>query len=266
MNSKLAAGIAKLILIHLAHINTCMLLNCIVNADAFVWRLERNVSLADSYFARTSHIDGSLFKQLLCDLHHPEIILVCSIEFQNGELRIVCAVHSLIPEIAAKLVHPIESSYNESLQIEFIGDSQVKRHIECVMVRDEWTSSGTTWNALQNRSINLQRSAFVQKRSNGVNHLSTLHEGFFHRRIDDEVCITLAIAKLGICNRIKGLSICFLHDGKRTKGFAKQRELLHVHGNLARTRDECESANADDIADVEQLLPNYVVERFILAG
>src|SRR5690606_9842380 len=112
-------------------------------------------------------------------------------------LRIVCAVHSLIPEIAAELVHPIESSYNQSLQIEFIGDSQVKRYIECVVVRDEWTSSSSTWNALQNRSVNLQCSAFVEKRTNGIHHPGALHEGFFYRRIDDEVCIALAISKLG---------------------------------------------------------------------
>src|SRR5690606_1504174 len=68
MNSKLAAGITKLILIHLAHINSCMLLYCIVNADAFVWCFERNVSLADSHIARTSHIDGCLFKQLFRNL------------------------------------------------------------------------------------------------------------------------------------------------------------------------------------------------------
>ena len=67
---------------------------------------------------------GNFFEQLLHHFHHPDVIFVGYVNLHGGEFRIVCTVHALVAEHLAKLVHPIKSPHDQSLQVEFVGDPQ----------------------------------------------------------------------------------------------------------------------------------------------
>ena len=50
-----------------------------------------------------------------------------------------------VPELAANLVDPLDSSYNQLLEIELRSNAHVELHVEVVVVRHEWAGSSTAY-------------------------------------------------------------------------------------------------------------------------
>ena len=82
-----------------------------------------------------------------------------------------------------------------------------------------------------------------------------------HLRLDDQIDVALAVAQLGIAERVVHFAVLLLDDRQRPQRLAQQLQLLAVDRQLAGFGDERESAHADDVAYVEQLLEDLVVER-----
>ena len=59
----------------------------------------------------------SRFDHLFREVHHPQIIFISHINFHTGKFRIMCPVHSLIPEIPGKFVHPFKTADNQPFQV-----------------------------------------------------------------------------------------------------------------------------------------------------
>ena len=78
-------------------------------------------------------------RALLSERHHPVVVLILYIELHTGELRVVVAVHTLVAEVLANLIHTLETTYDEALQIQLGGDTHVHILIERIEVGDEWT-------------------------------------------------------------------------------------------------------------------------------
>ena len=66
------------------------------------------------------------------------------------------------------------------------------------MVRDEWSSCGTTRDGLQNRCLNLHVACIVENAAHGTDHAITLAENFLYLWVYDEVHIALAVANFRI--------------------------------------------------------------------
>ena len=47
------------------------------------------------------------------------------------------AVHALVAEVLRELVHTLEAAHYEAFQIQLVGDAQVERNVESIVVRDE---------------------------------------------------------------------------------------------------------------------------------
>ena len=101
------------------------------------------------------------------ELHHPVVILIGDVDLHSGEFRIVRAVHSFVTEVLGEFIHAFKTTYDEALQIQLIGNTQIERNVKRVMVCDERTSGSSTRNSLQNRSLNLHISFAVEKFAHG---------------------------------------------------------------------------------------------------
>ena len=71
-----------------------------------------------------------LSQQFFGEIHHPVVILVLNIEFHAGKFRIVGLVHTLVTEVLADFIYTFKTTYNQSLQIKFRCDAQVKVYIQ----------------------------------------------------------------------------------------------------------------------------------------
>ena len=62
------------------------------------------------------------------------VILVRDVQFQHGEFRVVRAVHALVPEVARELINTFKAAHDEPLEVQFVGNAQVQRDVERVVV------------------------------------------------------------------------------------------------------------------------------------
>ena len=139
VHALLLAECADLFLGLAVAVETGLLLDGIEDRQTAIWSLEADdvaINLA-LWLAVDGDTDG--FEQLLCESHHPVVVLVLNIKLHTGKLRVVVAVHTLVAEVLADFINTLETTYDEALQIKLGSDTHVHILIECVEVGDEWT-------------------------------------------------------------------------------------------------------------------------------
>ena len=98
-NTQLLAHIPQGLFVHVADVKSSMFFDGVIHGHPFERGLEADNFTIYFCIGCAIHIDCCFFKQLLSGVHHPQIILVGSIELKHGEFRIVRAVHPLVPEV-----------------------------------------------------------------------------------------------------------------------------------------------------------------------
>src|SRR5690606_9725893 len=176
--------------------------------------------------------------------------------------------HPFVTEILRELVHASKPSDDKTLQVEFVGDAQVERYIQRVVMRFERTSSGPAVQGLKHRCFHLQVALAIQVFAHGVDQLRALDERIAHVRIYDEVDITHPVALFRIGKSIVPHHItCFvdglLHDGKRTERFRENLKRRYMYRYFTGLRREYKARHAYDITDVQKFLEDCVVQCLV---
>src|SRR5690606_22396649 len=128
--------------VHAADINAGILLNGFEYTYAWERRFKADVVFTNGEFGGTVHRDGHSFEQLLGHFHHPEIILIRSVPFQDGEFGVMRSVHTLVAEVAAEFIYPVKTANDQSFQVQLVSDTQIERNIQRIMMRNERTRGG----------------------------------------------------------------------------------------------------------------------------
>ncbi len=178
MNVQLPAHIAQLVFIHSVYIKTRMFFDSIKNRHAFKRSFKADDSFPNGYIGGAVQGNSHFFEQLLRDFHHPVIILIRRVPFQDSEFGVVRSVHSFIAEIAAEFVYPVETANDQPFQVQLIGNAQVKRHIERIVVcYKQGRAVVSARNGLQYRRVHFQRALLIEEIAHGVDHFCALQEG-----------------------------------------------------------------------------------------
>ena len=175
-----------------------LFLNGIEDRQTTVWSLEGNDVAVDFHFRLSVDSNADFFKHFLGERHHPVVVLVAHIELHAGELRIVCLVHAFVAEVLTDFIHAFESTHDESLEVELGGNAHIHVGVECIEMRDEWSSRCTTWYHLEHRCLHFGVACFVEDAAHGASDNGTLLECFLHALVDHQVHVALAIAKLRV--------------------------------------------------------------------
>ena len=222
--------------------------------------------IANLHLGRTVHSYRNLLQQLLGETHHPVVVLIRYIQLHAGELWVVTAVHTLVAEITADLVHTLKTTYNQSLQVQLCRNTHIHIHVQRVVVRDERTSRSTTRNSLQHWGLHLGVTCLVKHLTHRTNNSRTLQENVLHTFVHHQVHITLTITLLWIGKTVIGHTIFVLHDWQWLQALGQDGQLLCMHTDLAHLGAENKTLNTNKIADVQQLLKDYVVHLLLHGG
>ena len=174
-------------------------------------------------------------------------------------------VHTLVAEVLPDFIHALEAADNEALQVELGGNAEIEVHVERVVVGDEGASTGAAGYWLEDGGLYLRVAGLVERGAQRADNERALQEDVLHARIDDEVDIALAVAKLGIVEAVVDHSVLFLDYGQGLEAFGEQHEFLGMDGYFSRLCAEDESLHADEVSQVEQFLEHRIIERLVLA-
>ncbi len=126
-------------------------------------------------------------------------------------------------------VDAAEASDDKPLEVKLIGDPQVERYVEGVVVGDEGSRGGTSGNRLKDRGLDLEAAVLIEILAHRSDYLGPFHEGFLHLGIDDEVYITHTVALLGIGETVVHCSVGVgLNYRKHAQALAQYGESLCV--------------------------------------
>ena len=262
----LLAHLAQLCFVHAADVDAGVLLDGVEHGDALEGRLEADDVVAHLDLVGTVHVDANLLEHLLGEVHHPVIVLVRDVNLHTGKLGVVGAVHTLVAEVLGELVYPLEAAHDEAFEVELVGNTQVERNVEGVVVRDEGPGGGTAGNRLQNRGLDLQIAAGVEILAHRGVDLRTFDENIFYSLVYYQVDVALAVTQFGVFERVVGHAVFHLDDRQRAQRFGEYRQFLGVYGDFARLCAEYETADTHEVANIEQLLEYRVVQLLIFAG
>ena len=265
LNIKLLAGLAELCFIHTLHINAGILLNCLKDRQTTVSTAEIHLILSNLHLGGAVDCGSHLAKHLLHKLHHPDIVLVGDIYLHTGKLRIVGLVHTLVAEVLRELVNARESTHNQPLQIELVGNAQVKRDVESIVMGNERTGCCASRDALKDRSLHLKASGLVEVLAHCRDNLCPLHEYILNLRIDNKVNIPLTVTKLRVCKGIENLTVHLLNDRKHAKGLAQKGEFLGVDAELSCLGEESKALDTYYISYIKKFLPYRIVHSLVFA-
>ena len=196
----------------------------------------------------------------LGDVHHVMEIGIRLIQLDGRELGVVLRVHALVAENTAYLIHAIHPADDQPLERQLGRDAHVHIDVERVVVRDERACRRAAGDGVQHRRLDLDIAHVVQIIPQMLDELRADDEVALDLGVDDQVDITLTIARLLVGQAVELL-------GQRQQGFAEQRDLLCADAHLAALCAENLAVDADDVADVVFLEAVIVLlVHLVLAG
>ena len=266
LHAEALAGLAEFLLAHAADVDTGLLLDELAHGGAAERGLEVDVVAPDVDLRGTVESQGDALEHVLGEGHHPVVVLVGHIDFHGGELGVVGAVHALVAEVAAELIHTGEATDYQTLEVELVGNAEIEVDVQRVVVRDEGARGGTAGDALQHGGVHLEVALLVEVTAHLVHYLGTLHKGVADMGVDDEVDVALAVAQLGVAEGVVDHAVLLLDDGQGAQALAEHGEALHMDGGLTHLGNKHIARYADNVADVEQALEDGIVEGLVLPG
>src|ERR1051326_3710698 len=129
--------------------------------------------------------------------HHIFIAGKSLVALHHRKFGIVAAINTLIAEIAPNLINALKTSYDQPLEVEFHGDTQVQIAIQSIVMGYKRARGGATLQWLQDWCLYLNETVCIKVTAHCCNCAAAAHEdtpGFF--AVGNQVEIALALADL----------------------------------------------------------------------
>ena len=134
--------------------------------------------------------------QVLCQVHHSLVICVSLIQLHQRKFRVVSGIQALVAEYSSNLVYALHAANDQSLQIQFQGDTQLKVLIKSIEMCLERSCGCTTCICHQHRGLHLHKSLAVQVFTDAADDLGTFDESVLYFRVHDQVHISLTVTQV----------------------------------------------------------------------
>ena len=159
---------------------------------------------------------------------------------------------ALIAEVASDLIDGGKAADDQPLQIELEADAQIEILVELVMVCDEGLSGGTAVERLQDRRLDFEEAGVVEVGTQGAHDHSPVTEQSACIFVGQQVHIATPVANFRIAHAVP-----FVRH--RFEGFGQEGDLLDSDAQLAAASDGERAAGADEVAEVDEAFPDFVV-------
>src|SRR3546814_15447227 len=98
---------------------------------------------------------------------------VCSSDlFEHRELRVVPGAHALVAEVAVDLVHALEATDDQALEVELRRHEQEQVQVERVVMRGERLGRRTTGQVMNHRRLDFDEAPRVEPQTERDDNLT----------------------------------------------------------------------------------------------
>ena len=183
--------------------------------------------------ASVSAITSSYVGERLVGLHH-------------RELGVVPGGQALVAEHPPDLEDPVHAADDQPLEVQLEGDAQEQLHVERVVVGRERAGVGTAGLDVQDRCLDLDEAALVERPPEAGDDGVADVEGPAGLGVDDEVGVALAESGVGVAEAVPLV-------GQRPYRLGQQVEPIDLDRQLALAGRHDRAVHADPVATVERL-------------
>src|SRR5205823_2010682 len=167
---------------------------------------------------------------------------------------IMKAVHPLVAEVVADLVHLLEPAHDAAFEIQLVRDAQVDIGVERLVVRDEGACRGAPVHRLQHRGLHLEVAARVAERPDVADGAGPQPEHLAHLRVHRQIGVALPGAQLRIRQLAVALPVrAFLPRRQRAQRLGEQGESLHPQRDLTAIGTEQRALDTDHVTEIDRL-------------
>ena len=210
--------------------------------------------LAELHLIRADRVAGNRREHLLGQRHQLLILAVGLIELEHRELGVVLRRDAFVPEVAVDFVDALQAADRQPLQIQLGRDAQEQLHVERVVMRYERARQRPAGDRLHHRRLDLEVAPAVQERADRGKHTTSDGEDLARVWIDDQIEIALAIPGLDVGQPVPLL-------GQRQEALGEELERRRPDGQLVGLGPEDAPLDADEVAEIEQLVDREVALR-----
>ena len=125
---------------------------------------------------------------------HVVVVRIRLVPFGHRELGIVESRQSLVAKVMADLVHLLQPADETALQVQFVGNAQIERGVERLVMGLEGRGRRAPVQRLQHRRFHLQIPLAVEERPNALDDPRPQPEHLPDLRMHREVRVPLAVA------------------------------------------------------------------------
>ena len=136
-------------------------------------------------FRRAAHRFGTSADDAFGHLHHAFVGAEGFIEFHHGEFGIMAGRHAFVTKAAVDFEYALQTAYDQAFQIQFGRDTQVKRHIQRIVVGNERLGRRTARNRVHHRSFYLQITFADHVVAHGLDDFAAFDKGVARFGIND---------------------------------------------------------------------------------
>ena len=187
---------------------------------------------------------GRARHESLGSFHRVSVVRVRLVPLELRELGRVLVRHALVAEILRELVDLLETTDDQALQVELVGDAEVDVLVEVVRMGDERLRESTAVTGLENRRLDLDEAFAVEIRADRRDHQRADDRVAPRVLVHQQVEVALAVPDLGVGNAVERV-------GKRAADLPEQHHLVDGDRRLAATRLRRAAGHPHDVAQVE---------------
>ena len=163
--------------------------------------------------------------KLLGGVHQVKAISVGLVELAGGELGVVGKVNAFVSELATHLIHTLQTTNDQHLQVQLRRDTHEQVHVEVVVVSDERLRSRTTSNGVHHGGFHLNEVAGIEETTNVANNLRPRNEDITRFVVHDQIKVALTETLLLILQ-----TVVFGRNGVQAR--RQQHNLCREDGEL----------------------------------
>lgn len=144
-------------------------------------------------------------KQLLRHVHQVLIVRVRHVKLAGRKLWVVRQINPFIAKLPPDLVHAIEAPHHQHLQVELWSNPHKQPHVQLVVVRNKRLGRRAACNHVHHGSLHFDKRPAVQKLPQIARDLGLGLENLPGMRVDDQIQIALAVARLLVFDSARSL-------------------------------------------------------------